>query len=790
MFRNIFLATIFCLSFNCMFAEQSGETNILSENPFMDTASYKLPGMSKVSMNDKGTVLSIDTTSSSDQWHKFLEFKPGIFQPNKLYTIEIKYKISEIGDEGMLFFIVRNLKKAENGVIDDLASVTPVSTSEKYKVARLIFKTPEDSSDYAFVIHGHKKFKAKVKGLKIFDGFDSSCAYKPSPDAEPYEAEIKKLPTGCEDFEVALPQPAENAPTLNAKDFGVSEDAAGWENFANLQKAIDECKKVKAAKLVLNKGNYKIYNLKNSAPLNFNGMENFEFDASGSTLTFWKSGGAHFDIRNCQKVKFSNINIDWNWKDDPIVSIVKIENCGELQDKTKYIDLKFTEYEKFPKRDNLRTAILVTYNPKDKSRTNDWGIGIALGASKQQGMKYEWLSDNILRMSGPQITRFPEKGKEMFLQHYYYDRNAFQLYDNKNMTLQNINIYSVPGHAFVVGGTQQYFQFLNVNIKLPPNSDRPKITCSADHLHFTRSCGYFKMIGCEFSYGVDDCANFHDCSGFARRHTDYSLMTQNTEGFPKGTKVELRQGDYSPANFIGTVKETIPVNPAKRVYEVVFEEKLPEQKYDGFVMFNTAYNTHNLFIKDCHFHDTVCRGLLILCRDTTIENCRFERHNMGALKFETGYTFNVWSEGYGVKNVVVRNCKFYKSNIAEHKHGGYARDIFMGVYMKKDPTDVGTMYPIISDILIENNIFEESSGLIAYISSTGNVTIRNNKFINNESMKSDFPYRAGFYVTYSSNTKIVNNTWVQSKYAPYPAVFYDPATTKNLIAKGNKIISE
>lgn len=176
-----------------MFAEQSGETNILSENPFMDTASYKLPGMSKVSMNDKGTVLSIDTTSSSDQWHKFLEFKPGIFQPNKLYTIEIKYKISEIGDEGMLFFIVRNLKKAENGVIDDLASVTPVSTSEKYKVAWLIFKTPEDSSDYAFVIHGHKKFKAKVKGLKIFDGFDSSCAYKPSPDAEPYEAEIKSF---------------------------------------------------------------------------------------------------------------------------------------------------------------------------------------------------------------------------------------------------------------------------------------------------------------------------------------------------------------------------------------------------------------------------------------------------------------------------------------------------------------------------------------------------------------------------------------------------------------------
>ena len=225
--------------------------------------------------------------------------------------------------------------------------------------------------------------------MKIFDGFDSLHSYKPSPDAAPCDAKIGKLPTGCEDFEVALPQPAENAPILNAKDFGVSEDAAGWENFANLQKAIDQCKKVKAAKLVLNKGNYKIYNLKNSAPLSFTDLENFEFDASGSTLTFWKSGGAHFDIRNCQKVKFSNINIDWNWKDDPIVSIVKIENCGQSPDGEKFIDINFIEYKKFPKRENLRTAILVSYNPEDKSRTNNWGIAIATAASKQTGMKVE-----------------------------------------------------------------------------------------------------------------------------------------------------------------------------------------------------------------------------------------------------------------------------------------------------------------------------------------------------------------------------------------------------------------
>jgi len=760
---------------------------LLPEKSFLATDKYQLRDAAAGSFDAEGKVLKVDTFGGGT-WHQILEFNTGMFAPNMLYTVEFKYKITDGDDDKILFFIVRDLVAAKNGIITDIGQYTSCSVNEKYKTARIIFRTPENAKDYAFVIHTHGKIKAKVKDVQIFEGFSSSALIKPLPDAKPYEGYFKNLPTGCAEFEVQLPAPSKDAPIVNAADFGVSQTASANDNFKNMQKAIDYCSKVGAAKLVLNKGDYKIYNIENAQPLKFHNLKNFEFDGNSSTLTFWRKHGNSIDIRLCQNVKFTNFNVDWNWQDDPIASLAEAVNVGNTDDGRPFVDIKFLEYDRFPVRDDIKTSLLTGYDVDKKARASGWGWGLEIGA-RSKDIEKKWLSDNVLRIIAKTAPK-TEVGKKIFVQHYYYDCGAFAINDNKNMTLENINVFSCPGHAFLVGGTQQYFQFLNVNIVRRKDIQRLPITCSADHLHFARSCGFFKMICCEFSYGVDDCSNFHDCSGFARKHTENSLLTQNSYGFPKGTKVELRHGDYSPTNFTGTVKETITIDASKRIYEVVFEEKLPEQKQDGFIMFDRSYGTHDLLIKDCYFHDTVCRGILLLSSSATIENCRFERHQMGALKLETGYTFNVWSEGYGVNNVIIRNNKFTDVNLAEHKHGGYARDIFMGVYMKQDPSDVGTMYPIINNILVENNEFNESTGLIAYISSTGNVTFRDNTFINRKPTKSEYPYRGCFYVTYSTNTKIINNTWIKSKFAEYSGVMYDASTTKNLKVEGNRIVED
>ena len=253
-----------------------------------------------------------------------------------------------------------------------------------------------------------------------------------------------------------------------------------------------------------------------------------------------------------------------------------------------------------------------------------------------------------------------------------------------------------------------------------------------------------------------------------------------------GDPVELRHSDYSKTNYKSKVKSNIVKDGIRYI---TFEDKLPAQTTKGFVIFNLRYDSSNILIRNCYFHSNRARGLLILTSNVTIEDCRFYHNEMGALKFETGYTMNIWCEGYGVNNVVVRNCKFDTSNPLGVKNQGKERDIFMGVYLGQDPSTEQTLYPIISNILFENNTFKDTFGLVSFIASSGNVIFKDNRFENPTPRKNPLPYRGAFFVTSSSNTKIVNNTYVKSPNVPNPGVYTDD-NVSNIIVAGNKVVEE
>ena len=610
-------------------------------------------------------------------------------------------------------------------------------------------------------------------------------------NAKPYAGDFGQLPTGAREFTVELPKPAKVL-VVNAAEFGITE---GTPNLATeLNKVIVHCKKVGASKLVLNRGTYWVTE---NVSIVFDGLKDFEFDAQGSTFVYRKEQGENMRVAGCERVKFVDFNFDWDWEKDPLASLVEVTGV-RADGENPYVEFKFMEYDIFPNR----AAAMMNTSPYNlETQSIGWEGGFDTYFRPLSGpkvnQKVEWLSGNVIRiyhdaavwLSGRSIIAKFKPGQIFRLQHYYYHMSGIAMESNVHLTLQNINVFSCAGHAFVVGGKQQYWQMLNVNIKRPAGVARRAITCTADHLHFTRSKGFFKMLDCEFSLGADDCINMHDISGFARRETDFSIKTQNARvaaSYQAGELIELRQGDYSPSGFKAKIKEIKKIDPAKGVFEIIiFAEKIPEQKLDGFIMFNWEYDTHNMIVRNCYFHGNRARGILILARDVTIENSRFYHHDSGAIKIETGYTFDLWSEGYGARNVVIRGNTFEKSCV----NTAY-RDIFMGVYMKKDPSDVGTMFPILSDILIENNTIKDSSGRIVRISSTGNVTIRNNTFINATPRQMNDPYRGTFSVAYSSNTRIVNNTWVGTTNVSAPGVYYDDQTTAGIVIQGNKLIAQ
>lgn len=745
-------------------------------------------------------VLHVDSKGAKD-FLRAAQTAAGLFEPGKSYLIKFKCRIDSAEDGAFFLFTARS---DSLGPLMDLGTTT-VAHARDFQDVEMQISIPEGVNDYSLKFSTKGSLSGVLKDLKITQG--TGLDFYPFAESQrEYCGEIGKTATGCPDFNVELPAGNPNAPVVNAADFGATENNLKFCDAMNA--AVAHCRKIGARKLVLPKG---VYHLYNSGPITFEGLKDFEFDGGGSTFIFLRDkglakmkgldaskisnnfqDGACVKISECERVKVGNFNIDWDWAADPLGSIVRVENvCASPGG--EYIDYKFVDYDNFPRRD-LRVANLSSYDPV----SNLIGVegGATLGYEFYKGKnipKMEWLSGNVLRVWHSRYSRRAKVGDFYRMQHYYYDGAGVLTHQNRHLTLSKVNVYSCRGHAFVVSGTQQYWQYLDCSIKPPEGAKARAITCTADHLHVVNSRGYMKLIGCDFMLGADDCINVHDCTGYAVRKSDFSLETRNVRGikmFKVGDPIELRDDDFSPSGFTGKIKSVKPIDASKGVHEIVFADKIPQPKGEGFIMFNHYYSSGNILLRNCKFHSNRARGIIIQCPNVTVENCVIKNNEMAGMRIVTGYTPNLWSEGFGVDNLLVRGCVFESTNRTDVKADGFARDIHIGIYRTTGERTGQTMYPIMSNITFEKNTFKNAYGLVAFITSSGNVVFRENIIINDIPRKKPLPYRGSFLVKASTDTAIVNNIIVESKYAPNPGVYAEADTVKGLKIGGNKIVSK
>ena len=738
---------------------------------FKDIMNLELNAGSQVSDN------KITFNCKGSPWGSLFSLMGGLLEDDTAYVLEFDYILEcEPSAENYIIVVVRdmNFKK------DDFASSSLPTKPGKFMKGRVNFKTLKGAGGYAVMFHMHGKLKGEIKNLTLRQA-DDTTSFRPfSANAEAFdESKLKKIPTGAKEFSVDLPTP-KNGLVVSAADFGLNENVDNAAAIIN--KALEHCRKTGASKLVIPRGTYKSFD---GTQIIVQDFEDFTIDGQGSTIiinkNLRKSGPSTLSIARCKRTLLENLNFDWDWNSNPLASVVEVVGGND-----KYFDIKFLEYEDFPQKD-VRIGIFSAYDPKTKS------VGIENGKTRAFNMfvgrgkpvETQWIASNILRIK----TRNPFEAGELYrLQHSYYEYGCVSMLSNTHLTLRNFNIYSCSGHAFTVSGTQKYWHFDNVNIVRPPNSERRAITTTADHLHIAQSQGYMKMENCEFSLGADDCINMHDCSIIMARESDETLLSVNTRNsylYNEGEEIELRQDDFSPAGFTGKVIEKTLVDKERKIYRVRLDKPIPEMKGVYFVLFSKKYDTRNMIVRNCYFHDNRARGVLILARDVTVENCRFFHNEQGAIKIETGFTGNSWCEGYGVENVVVRNCTFDTCNPSGSMTNGYERDIYMGVYLFTDPSYRKTDYPILRDIMFENNTFKDTFGVVAVVTSVRNLIFRNNTFSNPTPRKNPLKYRGCFYVGWSRDVSIVNNKFVLSENISDLGVYIEKGTVKRLKIQGN-----
>ncbi len=727
--------------------------------------------------------LLLDTTRSREEWNPALQTARGVLKPDTDYVMTFKCKILTASKDAMVHCFVRPLDAT--GSARDVARLNFTETNA-VKILRLKFHIPARASNYSFQISPRFRVRALVDDLRITEGTGERY-YSAAENPVRYENPID-LAAGSPEFEVDLPRSG-NKTTVSVAEFGAR--ASNEDNTEAFAAAIRHCKAVAAARLIVPKG---VYRFTSSKAVRLAGMVNFEFDGQGSELVFHKKSGGLLEVAGCERIVLKDLVLDWDWEKDPLGSVVEVADVGPGGG---YLDLKFVHYTDFPRRD-VRIAILEGLDRKTMSVGYEGSVNISGEFTRGKDKpRTEWLSGNLLRLHAapwqkPTFATRVRKNDLFRIRHYVYDMNGVTMSDNRHLTLSGVTIYSCPGHAFVSSGDQHHWQFLDCRIIRRPGTERP-VTCTADHHHVARSQGFFKMLRCEFSLGGDDCLNVHDNSSFATRVGEHAVEVRNGGIAEVGDLVELRNDDYSPTGFTARVKKKEASRPAgggngsTRPRQLVFEEPVPAQTTSGFVLFNWRYDSRNIIVRDCYFHDNRARGLLLLGRAITVENNRFVHNQMCGIKIETGYTFDLWSEGYGASNIVIRNNVFDGVNpVPEYPNEKYPI-IYMSAYLKTDPSAEKTSYPILKDILVEKNTFVNPPGVICYVCCANNVTIRDNRILVTEPRKENHDFRGAVGVAYASDLRVIHNTWVRSAYANRPGVFADEETTRGVVCQGNVV---
>jgi len=583
-------------------------------------------------------------------------------------------------------------------------------------------------------------------------------------------------PRGALEFDVARPI-AGTGCALDAADFGVSPTNA--DNTTAFRAAFAAAKARRASRLMLQEG---VYRVTEDSPLVLDGLCDFTFDGGGATFLAHRRRGPFLEVKDCTRIQLCNFTLDWDWSLSPLASLVEVAATDG-----RTVDLKFVHYDDFPDKDALFLCAS-SYDPVAKAvgLEGRFTRGFERIAVLKRGIDVKWVAPNVARTKAPGGGMKP--GELYRLQHFYYHMGGVFMRSNAHLRIERVKVLSTPGHAFRISGTQHHTLFRDVDIVAPAGVPSRVITCTGDHLHLSGSRGFVKLENCAFSLGGDDIFNMHDNAGFSEKIAPATVRTFNAPYFtdvPPGTKIELRNADYSPVGGLHTVTSVKKLDG--RTSEISFAEALPGDDGVGYILFDRRYDTRNVIVRGCRFYGNRGRGLLIAARDVTVENNVFRHHESGAIKIETGYTLKNWSEGYGVSNVVVRNNLFDMVNPSGRYEGHRQRSIYTGVYLKKDPSSETTAYPIVRDVLFAGNEFRDSTGVVAWLSCIQNVTFRDNLFADTVPRKMELPYRAQFYLDHARNVKIVNNVWRKSPCVASPGVEWNVDTCSDVVVCGNSL---
>ncbi len=310
----------------------------------------------------------------------------------------------------------------------------------------------------------------------------------------------------------------------------------------------------------------------------------------------------------------------------------------------------------------------------------------------------------------------PEIGKVVSVGFTMYEYTGFLVKDSKNVYMETVNIYTTPGMAFT-GHSDENLYFNRMNIMLKADSSR-LMTATADGIHTADTIGEIIISNSILEASHDDSVNiktfYFKVDSVLRNKLTVNMTTTEV-------RIPINVGDqlefFEDNSFVSkAVRTVIAVESYGTTYEITLDENLSTGLVVQGDLVGNLSRVAKVTIENSIFRNKRNRGILVQVRDSKIINSSFYNIIHGPIMMHAA--FDVFAEAIVPKNVVIENNKFFNNNqshglsgdISVFRHGG---DIVRST---------------ITDIVINNNYFYQSSYNSIYLLGTGRISITDNVF--------------------------------------------------------------
>ncbi len=455
---------------------------------------------------------------------------------------------------------------------------------------------------------------------------------------------------------------------INLADYLVKNGDRVDASFA-VSQALADCKKNKAAKLIIPKGTYHFYpdmaseaymfisnndeGLKRIAFL-IEGLSDFTVDGQGSTFIF-HGYICPFIVKSSNKVSLKNFRIDWQRTFHSEAKIVNVyKDSLDISFSTKYPyaiknDLLFFSDSSgisYPYKSLLEFD---TQKRETAFKVKDYYAGPYAKAKR--------IDEATVRLFVPTISA--SRGNTMVF--FPSDRlcPAITLSQTNGIKINDVSILHAGGMGVIA---QMCSDIILRNVSVTPSPGRI-VSTTADATHFVNCYGSIKIDSCLFENQGDDATNIHgiytliesqpDSKSIIVRLKHYQQYGQKL--FIPGDSIEFVNRNSLVSYCYTRVDSVKPIN--KEFTQLFLSSPVPENS-EGNAIASLKYP--EVLISNCIIQNNRARGLLLGSRaNITIRGNYF--HTPGAAILFEG-DVNYWFEQAGVRKVTITENRFENCN--------------------------------------------------------------------------------------------------------------------------------